>query len=136
MLGVMTVKRTIRRTPGVTFPSSALHTCPMFSSRTTHCFARTSPRTMRSAAAGCAFGCAAVPASPTRAAQATACTTNTARVPAIRNLDILPPLVSGYRTERGLYTRQRAERQSECAHGFDWHIYARMRHAYERCADS
>jgi hypothetical protein len=37
MFGVITVKRTSRRSPGVTSPSIALHAVAgMFSSRTTH----------------------------------------------------------------------------------------------------
>src|ERR1051326_2324028 len=48
VFGVITVKRTSLRKPGVTSPSVALHAvAEIFSSRTTHCEPRTSSRTER-----------------------------------------------------------------------------------------
>src|SRR5215213_4387813 len=48
MFGVITVKRTSRRMPGVTPPSSTLHAAAeRLSSRTSHCSPSTSERTMR-----------------------------------------------------------------------------------------
>src|SRR5215207_1968257 len=48
MFGVVTVKRTSLRRPGVTPPSSTLHAAAdRFSSRTSHCEPRMSERTVR-----------------------------------------------------------------------------------------
>jgi hypothetical protein len=48
MLGVVTVKRTSLRRPGLTLPSSTLHAlAERFSSRTSHCEPRMSERTVR-----------------------------------------------------------------------------------------
>src|SRR5215210_5317774 len=54
MFGVVTVKRTRRRMPGVTPPSSTLQAAgERFSSRTSHCEPRMSERTMRLAPCAC-----------------------------------------------------------------------------------